>query len=68
MADITMCPGQNCDVRHKCYRYTAPFSKVWQSVFAEAPKERPCPHFWDNQGRRMRNERPAWIKAERGGE
>ena len=49
MADITMCRGENCDIREKCYRYTAPVNKYWQAVFAETPTENPCKHFWDNK-------------------
>jgi hypothetical protein len=26
MADITKCPGNDCPVKNKCYRYTAPAS------------------------------------------
>lgn len=36
MADITKCPGTNCPVKHKCYRFTAPNSEQ-QSWFAEIP-------------------------------
>ena len=62
MADITMCLGDNCDVREKCYRYTAPVCPYGQSVFTETPKEKPCKHFWDNTGRLNGKERGMWWK------
>jgi hypothetical protein len=37
MADITCCPGTNCPVKEKCYRFTAPKSEFMQSYFFEAP-------------------------------
>jgi hypothetical protein len=56
MPDITMCGGEGCPMREKCYRYTAPESEYRQSFFTEAPWERDdesdeviCDHFWDNK-------------------
>ena len=49
MADITMCRGENCPKREKCYRYTAPVS-YWQSVFTYTPEENPCDNFILNDG------------------
>ena len=37
MADISMCPGTDCPVKEKCYRFTAPKSEFMQSYFFEAP-------------------------------
>lgn len=45
MTDITKCPGTDCDVRDKCYRFTAPDGGDRQS-WVEPPTERPCPMFW----------------------
>ena len=39
MADITMCPGTNCPVKEKCYRFTAPQSELMQSWFLETPSK-----------------------------
>jgi hypothetical protein len=39
MADISMCPGTDCPVKEKCYRFTAPKSEYGQSYFFEAPGE-----------------------------
>ena len=61
MADITMCKGENCDIREKCYRYTAPVNPYGQSVFA--PTEKPCKHFWDNAGRFNGKEAGKWWKV-----
>lgn len=46
MTDITKCQGTGCDVRDKCYRFTAPAGE-WQSWFM--PTERPCPMFWGDK-------------------
>lgn len=41
MADITKCPGEqngiSCPVRDGCYRFTAPTTDYWQSVFIDMP-------------------------------
>jgi hypothetical protein len=51
MADITMCSGKGCDLKDKCYRYTAPQGKYMQSFFTIPPidKEGKCEMFWDNK-------------------
>lgn len=36
MADITMCKGENCPVRKRCYRYNAEPEK-YQSYFVDSP-------------------------------
>ena len=51
MADITCCPGTNCPVKEKCYRFTAPKSQYGQSYFFEAPGKTEdgkftCEMFW----------------------
>jgi len=49
MADITMCSGEVCDLKDKCYRFTAPKSKFRQSYFCEPPiKDGKCDIYWDN--------------------
>lgn len=37
MADITMCTGENCPIKKKCYRFTAPVSEFRQSYFFKPP-------------------------------
>lgn len=57
MADITKCPGDNCPVKERCYRFTAP-SSIHQSYFAELPGKLDtgttppvwrCDMFWGKQ-------------------
>ena len=36
-ADITMCSGQDCPIKEKCYRFTAPKNMIRQSYFAQSP-------------------------------
>ncbi len=36
MADISMCEGEGCEVKHTCYRFTANASEH-QSYFAPTP-------------------------------
>ena len=52
MPDITMCRGDKCPLKNKCYRYTATPSEYWQSWFLEVPynhKMEECEEFW-NEG------------------
>lgn len=37
MPDITMCSGQDCPLKEKCYRYKATPSKYQQSYFSDPP-------------------------------
>lgn len=37
MPDISMCPGEMCTQRDKCYRYKAKPSQFRQSFFMKAP-------------------------------
>jgi hypothetical protein len=37
MADISMCEGQGCPLKEKCYRFTAPKNEHWQAVFVFVP-------------------------------
>lgn len=48
MPDITMCSGDNCPLKEKCYRYTANPNDLRQSYFMESPyKNDGCEHFLD---------------------
>ena len=54
MADITMCRGDTCPKKEKCYRYTAPKSEYWQSMFTVTPydpEHNKCPYYWSNNGK-----------------
>jgi hypothetical protein len=60
MPDISMCKGNNCLLRVKCYRYTAKAEELGQSFFSEPPYVLKdfdsatgtvvlqCDYFWDN--------------------
>lgn len=54
MADITMCTGEECDRKDRCYRYTAPVNKYRQSYFNYPPIVKKmdgysCEYFWNNE-------------------
>jgi hypothetical protein len=36
MADIAKCPGVECPIKEKCYRFTAPCG-YWQSQLTKEP-------------------------------
>jgi len=53
-ADITVCPGTDCPVKEKCYRFTAPRNELWQSYFMEIPgkiedDKFTCDMYWGEQ-------------------
>ena len=51
MADISMCSGENCPSKDKCYRHTAPQSD-YQTWFTNPPikdGEEFCEYFWNNK-------------------
>jgi hypothetical protein len=49
MADITMCKGENCKLKHNCYRFKAEPNKHRQSYFSEPPfKGNKCKYYWEN--------------------
>ncbi len=53
MPDITMCQGNDCPIKHKCYRHEAKPSEYRQSYFSEVPYESDdCDYFWDNKERK----------------
>ena len=48
MPDITMCNGNNCELKSICYRYKAEPSQFWQSYFNQSPnKGLECEYFWE---------------------
>ena len=54
MADITMCRGENCEVKDACYRYTATANEYRQAYFMNTPvfiDGVTCDEFWSNHGR-----------------
>lgn len=49
MADITKCDGKGCDLKEKCYRFTAN-DGFRQSYFAETPiNGGVCDYFWEDK-------------------
>ena len=47
MADITMCEGRGCEIKHTCYRHKAEPNKYRQSYFTESPiKDSGCEYYW----------------------
>ena len=50
MPDITMCPGQDCPMKERCYRSTATPSDWRQTYFLGIPlkEDKTCDYFWDN--------------------
>jgi len=54
MADISMCSGEHCPIKTKCYRFTAKPNPDWQSytehVYDTTNKK--CEAFWDNSNRK----------------
>ena len=52
--DGTMCTGEGCPVKEKCYRFTAPTSEFMQSYFFKPPFEIKddvitCEMYWGDQ-------------------
>jgi hypothetical protein len=63
MADITMCPGTECPVKYKCYRFTAKANEWGQSYFMSVPGKTvddkfTCDHYWGENGEEV------WSKSE----
>ena len=44
MADISKCPGTDCEIKEQCYRFTSRVHPHWQS-WIEVPLMRPCDFF-----------------------
>lgn len=54
MADISKCWGNDCPVKERCYRYTAPANLLRQSYggFIYDKEKQECKYFWDNTERK----------------
>ena len=53
-ADISKCSGEDCPIKEKCYRFTAPTSEFMQSYFFKPPLEIKdgaftCEMYWGDQ-------------------
>lgn len=54
MPDISMCTGDDCPIKEKCYRFTAIPSEYRQSYFLLPPYQKDtesCSMFWPNSNR-----------------
>lgn len=53
MADITKCANKTCQLRDKCYRFTANSNSFRQACanfdYNTINKVTTCDHFWDNE-------------------
>jgi hypothetical protein len=49
--DITLCKGNNCQIKEQCKRYTyKPDFPMYQSYFTESPiKDGKCEMFWGDK-------------------
>jgi len=57
MADITMCEGNNCPLKDRCFRYTATANEHWQSWMGVSPYiDGSCELYWPNDN--YEDERP----------
>jgi len=56
MSDISMCSGKGCELKEKCYRYTAQKSKYMQSYFTIPPiKGDECDMYWGEKSQSVFN-------------
>lgn len=52
MPDISMCPGNDCPMKEKCWRFTATPDPWRQAFFSTPPNDgEECEQFWSNDGR-----------------
>lgn len=59
MPDISMCTGETCKSKLKCYRFMAIADSHWQSYMAPPhvdADEDSCEYYWSAKGRRLRKE------------
>lgn len=49
MPDISLCSGNNCNLKENCYRYKANPNPYRQSYFGNPPlkEDGSCLYFWD---------------------
>ena len=58
MPDITMCSGEGCSHKEKCYRFTATPSEFRQSYFINPPIDEngKCDHYWGENAEAIWNQ------------
>ena len=47
MADISMCAGEDCEVKETCYRFKATPSKYRQSYIKPDIQKEGCDYYWN---------------------
>ena len=48
MPDITMCEGNDCPLKERCYRFTATPNEYRQAYFVDPPYiDDECTYFWE---------------------
>lgn len=47
MVDISRCNGENCDIKHNCYRYIAQQGLFLQSYIPACFENGKCKYFFD---------------------
>lgn len=59
MPDIAMCNPTHCNLKKKCYRFTATPSEYLQSWFMEEPyntETKTCDFYWEVEPKNKTNE------------
>jgi hypothetical protein len=65
MPDITMCPGHDCPLKEKCYRYTAKPCEFRQSYFMSPPyKDGKCDHYWEETQESVYNQLKSIVNGQ----
>ncbi len=65
MADLTMCRGEDCPDKEKCYRFTAPINEYRQEVFTDTPNQ-PCYFYLANDNKPDGRKIGKWWKNKEG--
>lgn len=57
MTDISKCDGEDCPLKDKCYRYTAPSDDLYQSWVEPAYKDGDCDNlYWTHNAQVKKKE------------
>ena len=51
MADISMCEGDGCEVKHTCYRFTAKPSNYQSYLAPTTIEDKGCEYYINNKSR-----------------
>lgn len=65
MPDITKCKDETCPLKDMCYRYTVEPNELWQSYFADSPRNgNECEMFWGEHSQQLMNKLNSIVKGE----